>query len=97
MTKSAHIEGEILDTKTRPSGIKGVFRDTPFDTLSTQARQDIKGGFHMHSIHYLQKIKKRGPFGVPYTALVLRVAHVDERHWLRLRNCRFSLNDLLIY
>lgn len=51
----------------------------------------------MHSIRYLQKIKKRGPFGIPYTALVVRVAHVDERHWQRLRHRPFSMNDLLIY
>ena len=51
----------------------------------------------MHSIRYLQKIRKRGPFGIPYTALVLRVAHVDERNWQRLRHRRFSLNDLLVY
>ena len=51
----------------------------------------------MHCIRSLQRIRKRGPFGIPYTALVLREAHVDERHWQRLRNRRFSLNDLLIY
>ena len=51
----------------------------------------------MHSIRYLQKIKKRGPFGIPYTALVIRVAHVDERNWQRLKHRPFSLNELLIY
>ncbi len=51
----------------------------------------------MRSIHYFEMIKKRGPFGIPYTALVVRVAHVDEHHWQRLRNRRFTLNDLLIY
>ena len=51
----------------------------------------------MHSIRFLQKIKKRGPFGLSYTALVLRVAHVDERHWQRLRRQPFSLDKMLIY
>ena len=51
----------------------------------------------MHSIRYIQKIKKRGPFGLPYTALVVRTAHVAETHWQRLRHRPFSLNDLLIY
>ena len=51
----------------------------------------------MHSIRYLQKIKKRGPFGIPYTALIVRVAHVDERHWRRLRHRPFSMDELLIY
>ena len=51
----------------------------------------------MHSIRYLQKIKKRGPFGIPYTALVIRVAHVDERNWQRLRNRPFSLRELLVF
>lgn len=77
--------------------VEGVFSDTPFDRLSSDGRQTVKGGFHMHSIRYLQKIKKRGPFGLPYTALVVRVAHVDDRHWQRLRHRPFSLNDMLIY
>lgn len=51
----------------------------------------------MHSIRYVQKIKKRGPFGLPYTALVVRVAHVDDNHWLRLRHRPFSMDELLNY
>ena len=51
----------------------------------------------MHSIRYVQKIKKRGPFGLPYTALVVRTAHVDEKHWQRRRHRPFSMNELLIY
>jgi len=51
----------------------------------------------MRRIHYIEKIKKRGPFGIPYTAIVVRVAHVDERNWQRLRNRPFSLRELLVY
>ena len=51
----------------------------------------------MHSIRYLQKIRKRGPFGIPYTALVLRVAHVDERHWQRMKGRPFSVGELMTF
>ena len=51
----------------------------------------------MRSIRYIQKIRKRGPFGIPYTALVVRVAHVDERHWQRLKHRPFSVEALLNY
>ena len=97
MTKTSPFEGEKRYTKTDCYNVAGVFWYTPFDTLFSDGRQNVKGGFQMHSIHYVQKIKKRGPFGIPYTALMVRVAHVDEKHWLRLKNRRFSLNDLLIY
>ena len=48
----------------------------------------------MRTIRYIQKIKKRGPFGIPYTALVIRTAHVDERNWRRLKNRPFSMEAL---
>ena len=51
----------------------------------------------MHSLRYVQKIKKRGPFGLPETALVVRTRHVDEKHRQRLRHRPFSMNELLIY
>lgn len=51
----------------------------------------------MRSIRYIQKIRKRGPFGLPYAVLVVRTAHVDEKHWQRLRRRPFSLNEMLIY
>lgn len=50
----------------------------------------------MRSIPYIQKIRKRGPFGIPYTALVLRVAHADERNWRRLRRRPFSMLELMM-
>ena len=51
----------------------------------------------MHPIPYIQKIKKRGPFGIPYTALVIRVAHVDDRNWQRLKRRPFSLCEMMLY
>ena len=51
----------------------------------------------MRTIRYIQKINKRGPFGIPYTALVVRTAHVDERNWQRLKRRPFSMEELLVY
>lgn len=51
----------------------------------------------MRKIRYIEKIKKRGPFGIPYTSIVVRVAHVDERNWQRLKRRPFSLSEMLIY
>ena len=51
----------------------------------------------VYRIRYIEKIKKRGPFGIPYTAIVVRTAHVDECNWQRLRRRPFSLSELLIY
>lgn len=53
----------------------------------------------MRKIHYLQKIKKRGPFGIPYTTVIVRTAHVDERNWRRLRRRGrpFSLCEMMLY
>ena len=64
----------------------------PDDPGAPSAKEDT-----MHTIRYVQKIKKRGPFGIPYTALVVRAAHVDEENWRRLRRRRFSMDALLIY
>ena len=49
----------------------------------------------MRKIRYTQKIRKRGPFGIPYTALVIRTAHVDEANWWRLRKRPFSISALM--
>ena len=51
----------------------------------------------MRSIRYIEKIRKRGPFGIPYTSIVVRVAHVDECNWRRMRKRPFSLRELLVY
>lgn len=51
----------------------------------------------MRKIHYFQKIRKRGPFGIPYAVIKVRTAHVDERHWQRLRHRPFSLCEMLVY
>ena len=51
----------------------------------------------MRTIHYIEKIRKRGPFGIPYTAIVVRAAHVDEQNWQRLRRKPFSVGALMIY
>ena len=50
----------------------------------------------MRSIRYIQKIKKRGPFGIPYTTLMIRVAHVDEQNWRRLRHQPFSMDQMML-
>ncbi|MBQ8962741.1 MAG: hypothetical protein IJ089_02940 [Clostridia bacterium] len=50
----------------------------------------------MRTIRYIQKIKKRGICGIPYTALVIRTAHVDERNWQRMKRRPFSMEALLI-
>ena len=49
----------------------------------------------MHSIYYVTPIRKRGIFGIPYTALVVRAAHVDEANWRRLRRRPFSMAALM--
>lgn len=49
----------------------------------------------MHSIYYVTRVRKRGPFGISYTSLVLRTAHVDEANWRRLRRKPFSMAALM--
>ena len=49
----------------------------------------------MHSIYYIRPIRKRGIFGIPYTALVVRAAHVDKANWRRLRRQPFSMAALM--
>ena len=51
----------------------------------------------MRTIRYIQRIKKRGPFGIPYTGFKLRVAHVDERGWQRMKRRPFSMGALMVY
>ena len=49
----------------------------------------------MHRILYVTRVKKRGPFGIPYTGLVVRSAHVDDANWQRLRHQPFSMEALM--
>ena len=51
----------------------------------------------MHRICYLQKINKRGWFGIPYAIIKVRTAHVDERNWQRLKRRPFSLGEMMMY
>lgn len=50
----------------------------------------------MHRIIYVSRIKKRGWLGIPYTALMLRTAHVDDAGWRRLKHRRFSIRALML-
>ena len=50
----------------------------------------------MRSIRYFQKIRKRGPFGIPYTWVMVREAHVDEDNWRRLKRRPFSLGEMMM-
>ena len=54
-----------------------------------------KGGNQVHRILYVKRIRKRGLFGIPYTGLVVRAAHVDEANWRRLRHRPFSMEALM--
>ena len=49
----------------------------------------------MYRIIYVEKIRKRGWFGIPYVALKLRTAHLDERGWQRMRRRPFSMAALM--
>lgn len=49
----------------------------------------------MRTIRYIQKIRKRGPFGIPYTGFKLRTAHVDEARWHRMKRRPFSMGELM--
>lgn len=49
----------------------------------------------MHSIFYIEKIRKVGWFGIPYVVLKLRTAHMDEQSWRRMRNRPFSMAALM--
>ena len=51
----------------------------------------------MHRIRYTEKIRKRGWFGIPYTVLKVRTAHVDDRNWQRLRRRPFSIGEMMWY
>ena len=51
----------------------------------------------MYRIIYVEKIRKRGWFGIPYTAVVIRTAHVDERNWQRLKHRPFSMCEMMLY
>ena len=51
----------------------------------------------MHKIRYISRINKRGWFGIPYTVLKVRTAHVDERNWQRLKNRPFSMGELMMF
>ena len=55
-----------------------------------------KGGAGVHTIIYFSRIRKRGWLGIPYTALKLRTAHVDDRGWARLRHRRFSVLEMML-
>ena len=57
----------------------------------------MKGVSGVHTIYYVEKIRKRGWLGIPYAALKLRTAHVDERNWRRLRGRRFSLGAMMCF
>ena len=49
----------------------------------------------MKTILYIQRINRRGPFGLPYRGFKLRVAHADRESWRRLRKRPFSLDALM--
>lgn len=49
----------------------------------------------MHRIIYTQRIRKVGPFGIPYSILKIRTAHVDDWNWQRLRGRPFSMAELM--
>ena len=49
----------------------------------------------MHSVIYWEIIRKRGWLGIPYAVPKPRVAHLDERHWQRLRGRPFSVGAML--
>lgn len=51
----------------------------------------------MRKIRYISRINKRGWFGIPYTVLKIRTAHVDERNWQRMKDRPFSMGELMIY
>ena len=51
----------------------------------------------MHRILYFQRINRRGWFGIPFTTLKVRTAHVDERNWQRLKHRPFSMAELMIF
>lgn len=51
----------------------------------------------MKKIRYCQKIRMRGVFGIPYTIIKVRTAHVDERNWRRLRRRPFSILEMMLY
>ena len=51
----------------------------------------------MRKIRYIQKIRRRGPFGIPYTSIMIRTANVDERNWQRLKHRPFSMLELMTY
>lgn len=50
----------------------------------------------MYRIIYAEKIRKRGWFGIPYTTLKLRCAHMDSENWRRLRGRPFSLLNMML-
>ena len=50
----------------------------------------------MYRIIYAEKIRKRGWFGIPYTTLKLRCAHMDPENWRRLRGRPFSLVNMML-
>ena len=49
----------------------------------------------MKTIFYLQRIHRRGPFGLSYRGFKLRVAHADKESYRRLRKKPFSLDALM--
>ena len=50
----------------------------------------------MKTILYIQRINRRGPFGLPYRGFKLRVAHADRESWRRMRKRPFSLDALML-
>ena len=61
------------------------------------ARRAREAGEDVHAIFYIEQIHMRGWFGIPYSVLKLRVAHVDERNWRRLRRRRFSMRARMCF
>ena len=69
-----------------------VCRRPPPVRLKTHSGEVIM----MVRIIYAEKIRKRGWFGIPYTTLKLRCAHVDPENWRRLRGRPFSLASMML-
>lgn len=55
----------------------------------------MKGGRAVHRIIYFTRIRKRGVFGIPYTVVKPRTAHVDERRWRQIKDRPFSIRELM--
>ena len=50
----------------------------------------------MYRVIYIEKIRKRGWFGISYTVPKLRTAHVDARCRRQLQGHRFSLRAMMM-